>query len=172
MPSPMEVRPIRSEEYLKLKELRLHALADAPMAFGSTYEREAAFADSEWQQRATDGAVGDERITFIAERDGTWLGLASGLHMEPSSTEFQLIGMFVDTAERGSGAAAELIESVAAWARQRGGTRLSLWVTSTNERAIRRYTHCGFVATGETEPLPHTPSLTEMKMALPLSAGS
>lgn len=42
--------------------------------------------------------------------------------------------------------------------------RIALWVTSTNAPATGRYERCGFVATGETEPLPHTPSLNELRM--------
>ena len=39
----LQVRQIRPEEGLPLRALRLRALADAPMAFGSTLAREEAF---------------------------------------------------------------------------------------------------------------------------------
>ncbi len=75
----LEIRRIRPDEGLRLRALRLRALADAPMAFGSTLAREEAFPDRIWHERAAGGAGGDERVTFIAERDGQWIGLATGL---------------------------------------------------------------------------------------------
>src|SRR4030095_13513793 len=65
-----ELRRIRSDEGLKLRSLRLRALADAPMAFGSTLAREESFPESVWHERAAGGASGTDRVTFIGERDG------------------------------------------------------------------------------------------------------
>src|SRR5262245_55304453 len=52
------VRRVRLEEGLRLRELRLQALARAPQAFGSTLAREVAFALEVWHQRAADCAAG------------------------------------------------------------------------------------------------------------------
>jgi GNAT superfamily N-acetyltransferase len=167
----LEVRRIRADEGLRLRDLRLQALADAPSAFGSTLAREQAFPEEVWQERAAGGAAGADRVTFVAERDGRWLGLATGLaddpetpRSSPEGSEPVLVGMFVDAAERGRGVGAALVEAVAEWARQRGAARLSLWVTSTNRAATALYERCGFRPTGETKPLAHTPSLTELRM--------
>lgn len=46
------VRRIRPYEWHLLRALRLHALADAPMAFGSTLFEEEAFPESVWRERA------------------------------------------------------------------------------------------------------------------------
>jgi len=40
MGSPERIRPVAREEWERVRDLRLHALADAPDAFGSTLERE------------------------------------------------------------------------------------------------------------------------------------
>src|SRR5215813_9706548 len=77
--SRWKVRRIRVGEGLLLRAFRLHALADAPTAFGSTWAREQAFAEEVWHQRAADGAAGIERVTVVAERGGPWVGMASGL---------------------------------------------------------------------------------------------
>jgi hypothetical protein len=89
----------------RLRALRLRAPADAPTAFGSTLAREEAFTDDVWRDRAAGGASGTDRVAFIAERDGRWIGLASGLAADldtPDRGEPVLVGMLV----RGRSAAA------------------------------------------------------------------
>ena len=49
------VRRVRPDEGLRLRALRLRALADAPWAFGSTFAREQAFAESVWHERTAQG---------------------------------------------------------------------------------------------------------------------
>ena len=124
-----ELRWIRSDERLKLRSLRLRALADAPMAFGSTVTREESFSENVWHERTAGGACGADRVTFIIERDREWLGLASVIAKDPSNPADPgpfLVGMFVDSAERGHGLGAALVEAVAGWARSRGAGRLYL----------------------------------------------
>jgi ribosomal protein S18 acetylase RimI-like enzyme len=38
------------------------------------------------------------------------------------------------------------------------------FVTESNEPARRLYEHCGFTTTGERQPLPSRPALTEIRM--------
>jgi GNAT superfamily N-acetyltransferase len=162
-----ELRRIRSDEGLQLRSLRLRALADAPMAFGSTLAREESFPEHVWHERAAGGASGADRVTFIAERAGEWLGLASGIvnaPIDPNDPGPFLVGMFVDPAERGHGLGAALVDAVVTWARAHGAARLYLWVTATNDPAVALYSKCGFQRTGETQPLPHSPAATEFRM--------
>jgi hypothetical protein len=44
-PVGVEVRQVQSADWKELREVRLRALADAPGAFASTLEREAAYPD-------------------------------------------------------------------------------------------------------------------------------
>ncbi|HYR40257.1 MAG TPA: GNAT family N-acetyltransferase [Methylomirabilota bacterium] len=142
----LEIRQIRAGEGLRLRTLRLHALADAPTAFGSTLAREEAFPESVWHERAAGGAEGGDRITFIAEQDGRWVGLVTGLAEDPEDPKQSgpvLVGMFVDGTERRHGVGAMLVEGVAAWARARGAARLSLWVFSSTSRRSRSTGNAG-----------------------------
>jgi GNAT superfamily N-acetyltransferase len=167
-----EVRKIRADEGLRLRALRLHALADSPTAFGSTLAREEAFADSVWHERAARGAAGGDGVTFVAEQDDAWIGLVTGLvedTEDPKRSGPVFVGMFVDRAQRRHGVGAALVEAVAAWARARGASRLFLWVTSSNEPALALYRRCGFRPTGETKPNAHTPTLPELQMVLDLT---
>jgi GNAT superfamily N-acetyltransferase len=170
----LNIRRIRADEWQRLRALRLHALADAPMAFASTLAREDTFSDDVWRERAASGAAGVDRVTFIAAEGGRWVGLATGLLADqPIPT---LVGMFVDTSARQRGIGAELVEQVAGWARERGGDRLVLWVTADNHAAIALYRRCGFKPTGATKPVAHTPACSEQEMmrkllSLPREAG-
>jgi GNAT superfamily N-acetyltransferase len=137
------------------------------MAFGSTLAREEAFPEDVWHERAAGGAAGADRVTFIAERDGQWVGLATGLAAdpdEPDKREPLLVGMFVEPVERGRGLGAALVAAVVTWARARGATSLYLWVTATNDSAIALYDKCGFRRTGKQRPVAHSPSLAEIRM--------
>src|SRR5262249_2274836 len=84
-PVKATIRRIRPDEGLRLRALRLAALADAPMAFGSTLAREEGFPTQVWHERAEGGAAGSDRVTFIAARDGEWIGLATGLAHDPDA---------------------------------------------------------------------------------------
>jgi GNAT superfamily N-acetyltransferase len=137
------------------------------MAFGSTLAREQAFPESIWHERAGGGASGPERATFIAEEADRWVGMATGVARHPDGADRSpmLIGMFVDSTQRGRGVGAALVESVTEWARTLAAEHLYLWATSTNRPAIALYERCGFKQTDDARPLEHTPSLREVLMA-------
>jgi GNAT superfamily N-acetyltransferase len=160
----VEIRRIRRDESLPLRALRLRALADAPMAFGSTLAREEAFPDAVWHERATAGAAGVDRVTYVAEDVDRWIGMATGLVDEADAPDASLVGMFVEPGARGRGVGRGLVEAVAGWARSAGAPRLYLWVTSTNDAALALYARCGFRSTGKAQPLDHTPASTELEM--------
>jgi len=161
------IRRIRPDEGPSLRALRLHALADAPMAFGSTLAREQAFTDDVWRERAERGAAGVDRVTFVTERDGRWLGIATGLSRDPDVPDDPrpaLVAMFVCPEARGCGLGRALVDAVVGWARERNADGLTLWVTATNAAAIALYTRCGFRRTGKDKPLDHSPAVETIRM--------
>ncbi|HZU77621.1 MAG TPA: GNAT family N-acetyltransferase [Dehalococcoidia bacterium] len=171
MDEAITVRRIRADEWQKQRDLRLRALAEAPLAFGSTLAREQALPEETWRERASGGAADADRATFIAERGGTWAGMATGL-LEPGGDGERpawVVGMWVDPGVRRRGVARSLLTVVADWARERGADVLNLDVTETNIPAIALYESLGFRASGATEPLPHTPALRENHMSCPLA---
>jgi GNAT superfamily N-acetyltransferase len=125
------IRRICADEGPKLRALRLHALAEVPMAFGSTLAVEQGFSDAVWRERAIGASAGCDRATFIAERDRQWLGLVTGLARQDDLEKAGplLVSMFVDSTARRVGIGVRLVEAVSAWARACGAARLSLWVT-------------------------------------------
>jgi GNAT superfamily N-acetyltransferase len=161
------IRRIRVDEGPRLRVFRLRALADSPMAFGSTLAKEEAFPDDVWRQRAERGASGVDNVTFVAEQEGRWLGIATGLASDPDVPDDprpELVGMFVNPEARGHGVGAALVNAVVDWARQRPAAGLCLWVTATNGAAVALYEKCGFRRTGESKPLAHSPALALLRM--------
>ena len=157
------IRPTTMADWQLLRDIRLHALRDAPDAFGSTSAREAAFDETQWRQRATrDGSF----IAFLPEV--TPAGLAGGFQAAPDTVE--LVAMFVRPRARGRGVGEALIGAVIGWARERDAACVHLWVTETNKPARRLYERCGFMATAERQPLPSNPALGEIGMARPLDS--
>ena len=70
----VEVQRVHAAGWRELRELRLRALADAPEAFASTLDREAAFGDGIWRQRAQGGPAS---ASFLARAGGVGVGMAA-----------------------------------------------------------------------------------------------
>lgn len=159
-------------EWERLREIRLRALADAPDAFGATLAEALARPEAFWREwaagRASAPRAGDPIVSFVAVAAGEWRGLVSGIGHADQPESAELISMWVDPALRGRGAGAALVQTVVDWARARGTRRLDLWITSGNRAARALYERAGFVATGETQPHPAKPELSEEAMTLAL----
>lgn len=164
-PEAPEVRRIRTSEWRSLRNLRLEALQDSPLAYGSTYAREVGRTDREWRERAAAGAAGGEEVAFVAIADGQWVGMARGYHEPPIA---HLIAVYVTPAWRRLGVGRAVSLAVVGWARERGAGAVLLSVSDWNEGARRVYESIGFAPTGVTRPLPSNPSVTESEMRLDL----
>jgi GNAT superfamily N-acetyltransferase len=165
----MEIRRIRGDEGLQLRAIRLRALADSPMAFGSTLAREESYAEAVWHERAMRGAAGEDAVTIVAEQDRLLVGMATGLvgGEGPDQIQPTIVGVFVEGAARRQGIGLELVRHVVFWARARGSAHLYVWITSGNAAAMALYRRCGFELTGAKRPSTHT-ALIELEMALDL----
>jgi ribosomal protein S18 acetylase RimI-like enzyme len=159
------VREITQDDWEQMRDVRLAALAEAPSAFGSSYAREVAFTEEQWR-----GRISERSATFFARVDSADsapvaaapAGLA-GVYVEDGTAN--LVSMWVRPSARGLGVGKALIEAAAAWAKARGFAALFLWVTEANTSARRLYDQCGFTPTGERQPLPSDPALTEIWMS-------
>ena len=161
----MHVRRIRSDEWEALRELRLRALADSPMAFGSTLAAERDQSAEFWENHARRGPTEAGRATFVVvEERGALRGLATGSLDNETTNVAHLYSMYVDPPLRRGGFGRQLVALVCDWARARGMHRVILNVTETNAGAVRFYESCGFVPTGRKQALSHTPSLLEVEM--------
>lgn len=174
------VRPIRPDEWPRVKELRLLALQDpaAPLAFLETYERAVAEPDAFWRERAEGAADGTRVLQFVAEGPGgVWGGTATAVVEDAGSSDVfgvtvqqrqaHIVGVFVRREHRGSGAADALFEAAVEWAVSVAEVaRVRLYVHEDNARAERFYRRFGFVRSGVTAPVKDDPSKTEVEMVL------
>ena len=147
----MDVRPLRADEGLIYRNLRLRALSDAPDAFGQTLGQAENRSDEEWIERAGEIAACPEHEVLFIARDGkipcgtVYLRLESGIA--------ELYAMWVDPAFRRRHVGFALLEAAMSWARDRRASQIELWVTEGNEAAANLYRRAGFASTGQVDVL-------------------
>jgi GNAT superfamily N-acetyltransferase len=148
------IRQVLRDDWDRLRDVRLRALAHDPEAFLETHGQASAFPAELWQERATPGA---DRSSFVIENDDRFDGLVSCFVADDPATVF-LVAMWVAPELRGTGNARALVERVLDWACGQGASRVCLSVEPNNERAARLYEKCGFVETRDPPPFPYEPN--------------
>jgi GNAT superfamily N-acetyltransferase len=155
------IRAGTSDDWPAYRDIRLRMLQEAPDAYGSSYAREAGFSESTWRERAA-----HLMVVLAVNQNEEIVGTATGLAAADGTVE--VVAMYVVPDARGQGCAGQLLDAVAAAARQRGAHRLVLLVTRGNRAARRCYTRYGFRPTGRAWPMERNPELTEVELALAL----
>ncbi len=164
MRSEATLRRIHAEEWQAYREIRLEALRTDPLAFGSTFEREAAFPSETWQERVRNGALADRRATFVAEGGpGRFAGIATVI---PKDEGFEVVAMWVRPRLRGRGLGGRLLDAAIAWVESSFPTaRIVLGVNPSQDAAVRLYQSRGFSFTGVDEPSFYHPGTVVRQMA-------
>jgi GNAT superfamily N-acetyltransferase len=165
----VEVRQAHADDWEELRKLRLRALTDAPDAFSSTLEQEAAYPAEFWQRWAEGGPASAD---FIAREGGASIGMAAILAESSVPGRMQLVAMWVDPHYRRRGVALALIDQALRWARYRHAHEVIWWVADQNSAACRLYERIGFRPTGGRQPLASHPALTESMLRLPLEGST
>jgi GNAT superfamily N-acetyltransferase len=145
-------------------------LRDAPLAFGSTYEREVVRTEEHW--RAWLGRADGAR--FVAYLDENPAGIA-GVYLRHEERDVpgpvpELVSMWVHPDHRTAGVGRRLVEEVVRWVGERGFDEVRLMVAAGNDVAERFYQGLGFTRTGFTQPLPHNATRVEHEMTRPVPA--
>ncbi len=140
----IEIGRLHPDDWRVIRSVRLRSLQDAPDAFTSNYQREAAFDETVWRHRATTCQW------FVATDGPDAVGVAGGIggwSDDPSDRE--LIGMWVAASHRRQGVARLLLDAVGAWARSEGAVTLRLGVREDNAVARAAYLRMGLIPSGE-----------------------
>jgi ribosomal protein S18 acetylase RimI-like enzyme len=161
-PGAIRIRSIAAGEADTLREVRLRALADTPLAFGSTHACEAAYPRERWTTWASDSADGARQATHfaIASESDAVVGLVVTVIDAEDAALAHLFAMWVAPEARNRGAGGALVAASVAWATARGAARLRTSVTVGNDGAARLYARAGFHDTGLREPLGHSDAET------------
>lgn len=158
------VRPLKADEGLLFKKLRLGALQDSPDAFSPLFEDFSDRDDAYWHNSVKRSVKTEGYELFIAEIGNidTPCGLVSG-HADEYS-EGHIGAMWVSPAVRGEGVGKALLNHVIEYLLQQGCRKIKLTVTETNLVAINLYTRQGFIMTGNSEPLRQGSALENLEM--------
>lgn len=141
----MAVRRATHGDEPTIRSLRLQAMADAPEAFGSTYQREQARTAADWQRWI------EPNPTFLFQPpDGEAVGIVAAAAEPGEFTVVQLMSMWVHPSTRGTGAGDALVQAVVEWASDEQADELRVWVMQDNVPAVHLYERNGFRPTGTT----------------------
>ena len=144
------IREAAPSDVSQYRELRLHALENAPTAFSSDYQVNLNQPASFWERRL---ALDEYGTIFFAEYENKLIGMTGIRRNESLKTQHsaEIISVYVRSEWRGLHIAEALIESCIEWAKARGVNIVKLGVISASTSAIRCYQRCGFTIYG-TEP--------------------
>lgn len=155
----IDVHQVAPEGWQAWREIRLRSLAQDPDAFGSTYEREAAFDETTWRSWL-DGTSGPAVLGYAGEVP---VGMGAGWLGEPG--RLMVVSMWTDPSWRGRGVGTRVLEHVVGWAAHRE-LRVHLWVADANPGARRLYERHGFRGDGRSEPLRDGSAVTKSHLVL------
>ena len=135
----IEVITANSNEALRLRELRLRALADAPYAFGADYKVESEKPLEYWQDylKNTDWC--------FAVKDGADIGLLAVDKADADrNSDCWLSSWWLENEYRGQGVPKLMLEWLDNLCLTKGWHKQGLGVWPENERAIAAYLKLGF----------------------------
>ena len=183
MPRQFTLHRPSEDDWQSIRDLRIRAVTDTPIAFLETLEAALAVDEEGWRKRARRNVAEDSTQVVAIDADGRWIGSMICFVSEgspsyiavprPGPPRANLVGVFVDPDWRGAGGVTDaLLEEIARWATDdKGLTELYLHVNEENPRALRAYEKRGFVRTGMVDAIPEQPGDREVEMVatLPLA---
>jgi GNAT superfamily N-acetyltransferase len=140
----MEIRRLTVADLAEYRALHRYGMIEAPLAIVDTAE--------------TDAAVSDEHVADVLKRGDAWgafletrmVGKLSidALPYPSLAHTFWVHAVYVHPDGRGTGASTALMRAAIDGARERGASRIALWVNGENTHAHRLYERLGFRESG------------------------
>lgn len=159
MPQTITCVELRSDEWERLRDIRLRALVDSPHAFGGNYEIECGFDEARWLLEFAKQAF------LVASVDGMD---AAMMYVENLEGDFGATcwigGCWSDANFRGVGLMRSMFAHVDKHAIERGWSVQGLGVWTDNESAIAAYEKLGFVEMGGPQPSTRQPGKFYQRM--------
>jgi RimJ/RimL family protein N-acetyltransferase len=144
------IRPTIPTDAIRLRLLRLEALASDPEAFAADHDLSAAESAEKWAERIASSDSPSSSVICIAEWADHLIGM-TGLgpgHWPKTKHSAYVWGVYVNTEWRGLHIAQALIEECSTWGRAHGVEIIKLGVVTSNTSAIRCYSRMGFTVYG------------------------
>jgi len=151
---PVEIGRLRADEWRAYRALRLRALADEPLAFGSEYYIEESRTDAGWQDLADRFARSEQQRLYVARAEGQLIGMV-GAKLDPTPNRMHIatvVSVFVVPERRGEGISRHLMDALLADLQQVPYLRkVRLNVNPDQTPAIGLYESAGFRIVGRLE---------------------
>jgi len=146
----VQIRPAVPADAVRVRELRLAALAGNPTAFSADYTLSSQEPMQAWVERLERYAQGTNDTLRVAEAGSALVGMC-GIFRDPRPKIRHIAtiwGVYVDPAWRGLKIGERLIQACLEWAASHEVTFVRLEVNSINVAAIQCYIRCGFSVNG------------------------
>ncbi len=141
-----EIRRLAPSRWKDYRLLRLESLRQSPLAFGSSFEEEVSFSESEWKRRmkgtcfAMAGEVPVGMVVCSFTKEVKFRHIA------------EIFGLYVKERYRGRGIGTALLEHALKLARdKRRIVKVRLYVNDRQRAALRAYEKAGFKVVGRLD---------------------
>ena len=144
MSQNVRVEELQPNQWQRLRDLRLAALAESPENLSGKLEEEKAFTEAQWRE-------GFKKVSYlVASIDGVDVGM---INVENLKGDFGatcwLGGLWLNPEYREQGVARALFDYMDSVAKEKDWLVQGLGVMETNARAIAAFEKFGFVQMGE-----------------------
>jgi ribosomal protein S18 acetylase RimI-like enzyme len=139
----LQIKKLPPEKWEEFKALRLEALKNDPLAFGSSYEEESSFSSKIWKKRLNN--------TLVATCEEEPVGMIGFLVNQKSKLAHvaEIFGVYVKEDYRDKKIGKQLIEAAIHSILQNNKVlKIKLTVTSVQHSAIKLYSSLGFEIVG------------------------